>query len=898
LALTPGTRLGPYEVVSAIGAGGMGEVYRATDSKLKRQVAIKILPAPLAADHDRLMRFQREAEVLASLNHPHIAGIYGLEETDGSQALIMELVEGEDLSAVIARGAMSLTDALPIAKQIAEALEAAHEQGIIHRDLKPANIKVRADGTVKVLDFGLAKALDPADMSSASADALANSPTITSPAMTEMGTILGTAAYMSPEQAKGRAVDRRTDIWAFGAVLYEMLTGRRAFDGQGASDTLARILMKEPDWTALPATVPPTVAAVLRRCLQKDRKQRMRDIGDVSLALEGAFDTAAPQTMATATSSMPRGRLAWAVATVLGLLLAGLAFVHVRETPTELRRLHLSVPLSEIATLGSFALSPDGRSLVMSYQTGLGIRSLDSGEIRLLGGLGGGLIGRTPFWSPDGRTLAFFAERKLKTVAASGGPPQTLCENVGLGGGGTWSRAGAIVFATEAGVLSRVSAAGGACTDLSKPEPGVRRAIPVFLPDGEHFLYVVRASEEARRGLYVASLADPIGRRLLPDQSSGLFVPNGPGSKQGHLLFVREQALMAAAFDTASLQLSDEPVKVADHVSFTNTASQIAAFADTNGTLMYLANSRPDRQLVWYDRSGKELARGPMTGQTNGVSLAPDGKRLAFGRADAQGLNSLWLQDRERNQETRLTTPPLSPGAAVLSPDGQHVVFAAAGVAAQAMYIKSVTGGAEDVLLHGGTNGQAPSDWSRYDRWLVYTEIDPKTGGDLWLLADPSKPSADIKPIAWLGTPAIESQGQISPDGRWLAYCSDESGRLQVYLRPFTGAAPAPDTKWPVSASGREPRWRADGKELFYVESVTGTSRLKLMSVPIGRAPNPTGIPKLLFEFQAVLTVPQANVFVYSPSADGQRFLINVPSKEARPSLEVILNWGQTRSGK
>ena len=336
---------------------------------------------------------------------------------------------------------------------------------------------------------------------------------------------------------------------------------------------------------------------------------------------------------------------------------------------------------------------------------------------------------------------------------------------------------------------------------------------------------------------------------------------------------------------------------VADQVSFTNTPLQIAVSADANGTLMYLANGRPERQLVWYDRSGKELGRGAMTGQNNGVSLAPDGKRVAFGpRTDAQGSVSLWLQDLERNQETRLTTPPLIPGPAVWSPDSQRLAFGAAGAGAPAIYLKNVNGGREEILVSGNANRRDPSDWSRDDRWLVFTENDPKTGADIWLLADPSKPSAEErKPVALLHTPASESQGQISPDGKWLAYYSSESGTGQVYLRPFAGAALIPDTKSQVSTvRGSDPRWRADGRELFYVESVTGTRRFKMMSVPIGAAPNPAGPPMPLFEFQSLNTVPQINVFLYSPAADGQRFLINVYATEAQPSLEVILNWGRT----
>jgi serine/threonine protein kinase len=899
MVLTPGARLGHYEVVGRIGEGGMGEVYRATDTRLKRQVAIKILPPVLAADAERLSRFQREAEILASLNHPNIAGIHGLEENAGTTALVMELVEGEDLAQRLARGAIPADEALLIARQIADALEAAHDRGIIHRDVKPANVKVRSDGTVKVLDFGLAKALDPTASGTPTVPRqLANSPTITSPA-TQAGVILGTAAYMSPEQAKGRVVDKRTDVWAFGAVLYEMVTGRRAFQGEDVSDTLARILMEEPDWTALPATVPPAVTTVLRRCLQKDPKRRLRDVGDVALALEDALHTPAAQ-QPSRISSTTGGRLAAGLATMFGVALASLAFVHFSETPATPRRMHLSVPLSGTATGGTFALSPDGGSVVMSYEGEYGIRSLGSGEIRMLGGITtGALVARLPFWSPDSRNLGFFGDGKLKTVPASGGPPQTLCDRVGSGGGGTWSRAGDIVFATDEGTLARVSAAGGTCTELTRSEPGIRRTMPVFLPDAQHFLYVVSALDEARRGLYVGSIGDPVGHRLLGDQSSGIFVPNGPGSELGHLLFVRQQTLMAVAFDAATRQLSGEPMTVARSVGFTNTFPQIAAFSDSNGTLMYLANSRPDLQLVWYDRSGKELARGAMAGQTNGIALAADGKRVAFRRTDAQGLSSLWVHDLERDQEIRVTTPPLIATTALLSPDGQRAAFVRAGAGASAIYVKSVMGGSEEIVLPASTSGRSTSDWSRDNRWLVYTETDPKTGADIWILPDPSQSSANRTPVPWLRTPSIESQGQISPDGRWLAYCSDESGRLQVYLRPFTGGAAAPETKWPASGvSGREPRWRSDGKELFWIEGVPGTTRTKLMSAPIGQAPNPVGAPRMLFEYETFLILPQGNQFSFAPSPDGQRFVVNVLSTPARPVLEMILNWGPTQHAR
>ena len=754
---------------------------------------------------------------------------------------------------------------------------------------------MRDDGTVKVLDFGLAKAIEPAAVAASRGSM---SPTITTPAMTGLGAILGTAAYMAPEQAAGKAVDRRADIWSFGVVLWEMLAGRRLFDGETVSHTLADVLRAPIDFNALPPSTPRALRELVKRCLDRDVRGRLRDIGEARVVLQNCLSNPSADSIAIAPATAARssswmGSIGWLVAAVMAVALGGFAWSRSREGRVERPPLHLSVPLLGNVAPAFFALSPDGRSVAMSAQGGLAIRSLDSGELRTLTGTG---FARTPFWSPDSRVVAFFVDRKLKTVPASGGPPLTLCDDVGTGAGGTWNRAGSIVFATETGVLTRVAAAGGACTPLGKTGSEQGRRIPLFLPDGDHFLYVNDASDETRRGLYVASLGDPDGRRLLADASSALFVPSGPGSARGHLVFLREQKLMAQSFDATARQLSGEPVMVATQVSFAFTPLQIAASADDNGTLMYLTNGRPDRQLIWYSRSGAELGRaariGPVLGAS--VSLAPDGRRVAFRRSDAQGLSSLWLQDLERNQETRLTTPPINPGAAVWSPDGQRVAFGVPPPAAGGLYVKSLNGGKEELILPG-TDALAPSDWSRDGRWLVYTENNSKTGADIWILADPLKPSADRKPVPLVRGPSLESQGQISPDGKWLAYSSNESGISEVYLRPLNGAVLASAAAWQVSNSGgSEARWRSDGRELFFLQSVGGTPRFRVFSVPISTAPNPAGTPKPLFEFQAIGTIQQLNVFLYSPSPDGQRFLVNGFVSDAPPSLDVVLNWGST----
>ncbi len=538
-----------------------------------------------------------------------------------------------------------------------------------------------------------------------------------------------------------------------------------------------------------------------------------------------------------------------------------------------------------LCTLARWQVAGDGL-----LRPGIELRSLESGEIRLLSGTA---LGRTPFWSPDSRTIAFFADRKLKTVAVSGGPPRTVCEDTGIGGGGTWNAAGTIVFATEAGVLTRVSTQDGTCTELTKQEPGVIRRVPVFLPDGDHFLFAMIRTDETRQGLYVASLADPAGRRLLADMSSALFVPNTQGSNRGRLLFVREETLMAQAFDATSHQLSGDPVAVADQVSFTATIPEIAASADANGTLIYLANSQPNRQLVWYDRSGAELGRAAMTGVGgDAVSLAPDGTRVVFGRY-AQGTRSLWLQDLTRNYETRFTVPPsVIPGPAVWSPDGQRLAFSATRTD-PGIHIKHVGSSTSEVLLQG-MSPLVPSDWSRDGHWLVYSENHPNTGADIWILHNPSTATTARKPVALLNTPYTESQAQISPDGKWLAYYSNETGTGQVFLRPFHGQSFGSEMRWQLSTiNGIQPRWRADATELFYLERLPREQRFRVMSVPIRQLSTPGGTPKALFEIRTRAVLPQANSFLYSPTSDGQRFLINVNATEARPSLELIMNWGK-----
>lgn len=874
MPLATGTRLGPYEVLAPIGAGGMGEVYRARDNKLGRGVAIKVLPESFAHDAERMARFEREAQVLASLNHPHIATIHGLEESNGVRALVMELVEGPTLAERIGGRPIPLDEALPIARQIAEGLEYAHERGIIHRDLKPANVKLTADGKVKILDFGLAKALEtPAPHGNPSI-----SPTLTLEG-TRAGVILGTAAYMAPEQARGAVVDKRADIWAFGVVFYEMLTGKQPFAGPTVSDTLAAVLKSEPDLTQFS----PQVRRLLRLCLEKDPRIRLRDIGDFRILCQE------PPPQAEAVAPLRRALVWMGVSGLLLLLaLAAVALVHFREVPPAAQVLRLSIPIPENNRASYFALSPDGRHLILSLSSGgksqLWLRALDSPQLQPLSGTGSA---RYPFWSADGRSVGFFADGKLKTIPASGGPTQVLCD-AGLGGGGTWNRDGVILFSAESGPLQRVEAAGGTCTPVTRIESGSRHLYPVFLPDGKHFLYVL-LGEAAKHGVYLgtldnAGLVNPNGRRLLPDTSTVAFAPPGSGSSYGHILFIRETSIMAQPFDAGRFELAGGAFSVAGQATRSAYAFQVEA--SQNGVLIYPAGSPIDIQLAWFDRSGKELAKVIPHGDRLLVSLSPDEKIVAYENGVA-----IWLYELTRSTASRFTFPPLQGEAPVWSPDGGRIAFYSGGD----LYRKDTSGGGQEEVLMPKGNVR-PSDWSRDGRYLLYTAFDPKTRADLWILPDPLGKSGGGTPVPFLRTDFIESQGQFSPDGRWIAYVSDESGQFEVYVRPFPPGA----SKRKVSSNGgREPRWRRDGMELFYLEP----DRLmyRLMAVPIrlrSGAVFETSAAKPLFAFRTLGIVPQSNAFAYSVAAGGQRFLVKTLVSTDEATLNVVVNWEKAAAVK
>ena len=895
MAIASGSRLGAYEVLALIGAGGMGEVYRARDTKLNRDVALKVLPYAFVADPDRLARFQREAQTLAALNHPNIAHIHGLEDSGDVRALVMELVDGPTLADILAgtpqgsglRRALPLGDVLNIARQIAEALEAAHETGIIHRDLKPANIKVRDDGTVKVLDFGLAKAIEPAAVSAS----VSMSPTITTPAMTESGVILGTAAYMSPEQASGKPVDKRSDVWSFGVVLWEMISGRRLFHGETVSHTLADVLRAPIDFSQLPADTPQTLRLLLRRCLNRDVRKRMRDIGDARFQLEemssGADEHASwrPSTAAT-TGLRTRERIAWGVGVVLLALVATGAIVWaVRAVPMPPEtRLEITTPATD--DVMSFALSPDGRRLVFAApasdgRSQLWLRSLDDTSPQTLAGTEGAAY---PFWSPDSRSVAFFADDKLKRLDIGSQLPQTLV-STGVGdatrAGGSWSSGGVILFHSATGVVRRVPAPGTSASEsltVTKLEAGqTAHRFPHFLPGGRQFLFYARAQEKAEaEGLYLGSLDSTELKRLGPADTSAMFLP------PNWLIFVRQGALLAQQVDLARGALTGDPVTVVDQVAFDLSVSAGAFSVSSVGSITYRSGTTAVTQFTWFDRSGKVLGTvgQPDANSLRRPTLSPDGRRVAAYRT-VQNNTDVWVFDAARM--IRLTFDAGLEGFPLWSPDGSHIAFSKFTKGALNLYQKPSSGAGEEELLLAVPPpiAAAPISWSPDGRFLLYIQSGPATGRDVYVLPLDGRQ----KPYPFVNSRFEERIAQFSPDGRWVAYQSDESGQPEIYVRPFQTAS----GRWQVSTMGGvTPRWRADGSELYYI-APDG----KLMAVPMkitGPAPE-MGTPMSLFQPRILYggTQPLGSAAQFDVAPDG-RFLVNVNITGAAP-ITLIQNW-------
>ena len=736
MPLASGTRIGSYEITSALGAGGMGEVYRAHDTKLNRDVALKVLPASVAGDPDRLARFRREAQVLASLNHPNIAHVHGLEDAGPTSAFVMELVEGPTLAELIEKGrGVPLADALPIARQIADALEAAHERGIIHRDLKPANIKVCDDGTVKVLDFGLAKALEPdsAAGSRQPAAGIANSPTITTPAITMAGLILGTAAYMAPEQAKGKPVDRRADIWAFGVVLYEMLAGQRGYEAEDVSDTLAAVLMRDVDWNALPANVPPRLRALLSDCLVRDPKQRLRDIGEARRVLDQIISGTPQPLPATAPAASSSrlgmwGVLGWVVATLALATGAALALVHFREAPPTRQRTQFLVSPPAKLSIASFALSPDGRYLAFGTavsgssigdQNNVWLRPLDSIDARLLPGTEGvALAPDQLFWSPESNFIGFVAQGRLKKVGVNGGPPQTLLGSASGTMRATWGRDGSILLVQGAGApILRFSDRGGETVELAKAVTGESRFSPQFLPDGRHFLYWAVGAKPETNGIYVGSMSDGAQPKwLLPDAVPAKYAPPAGPGESGHLLFSRDTVLMAQPFDSDTLTLTGQPFPVVE--------SAVRFSVSENGTLAYISGASATRgqRLVWFDRNGKQIDAAGPPGEYPDLRLSPDEKSIVFSRSN-EANSDIWVLDLARGVPSRITFDTSTDNLPIWSHDGRRILWPSRRSGTFDLYIKPATGtGQDERLIAMGTATGWPTDWSRDGRFVAVPE--------------------------------------------------------------------------------------------------------------------------------------------------------------------------------
>jgi serine/threonine protein kinase/Tol biopolymer transport system component len=892
-----GSTLGHYRIDKQLGRGGMGEVYLAKDLSLNRKVALKFLPDIFSVDPERMARFEREARLLASLNHPNIGAIHGLEQTGEKRFLILELVEGETLAHRLSKGPLPLDDTLGIFRQIAEALEAAHEKGIIHRDLKPANVMITAEGRVKLLDFGLAKALwsEPQNTD------LSKSPTITA-TMTLPGVVLGTAAYMSPEQAKGKAVDRRADIWALGCILYECLTGKRAFKGETVTETLAAILKCDPDWQALPSMIPANIYFVLGRCLEKDLSRRFRDAADVQIQLE---EERGPGETVKIAATTKRLWLAWAVAGVFILAFSALSFIHFRERPlVQSRMVQFQIKPPDAvkpSVYGKFAISPDGRWLAFSAAgsdgaTRIWIRALDSLEARPLPGTESSWF--SFFWSPDSRFIAFDAEGKLKKINVSGGPPQEICVLTAPLVGGSWNLDGVIIFGQSEGGLMRVSSGGGVpspLTELNRNRLDVMHMHPVFLPDGRHFLYLCLSGKSENQGIYLGCLdtrpENQQYKRIVASNARPQYVPSQT-SNEGRLLFMLESTLMAQRFDDRRLELVGELLPVAEQVG---SVAEFGFFsASTNGVLVYRGVANFTTQLGWFDRQGKAL--GPI-GETDAyfrVALSPNGTRAAVSsRQEINFTSDIWLIDLRRGTRTRFTFGKGDSMRPVWSPDGNQIAFSGnidgGGIN---LYQKPVRGSNQEELLLKSSESKFATNWSSDGRFLLYTAFNQKTKNDLYAL--PLQVGAQGYPL--LNSEFNEEDGHFSPDMRWIAYVSNKSGRNEVYIQRFSpgasGSLAAVNEELMVSVgSGKGPRWRGDGRELYY-RAPNGA----VMAVDIAAgATLQAGPPRTLFQAlpSDVVTSGSFAAFpVWDVTRDGNRFLLAIPTPETSPSpFTIILNW-------
>lgn len=881
MPLAAGDRLGPYEIVAPLGAGGMGEVYRARDSRLQREVALKVLPAAFAQDPERIARFEREAKLLASLNHPRIGALYGLEESEGRRVLVLELVAGESLAERLRRGALPLEDALAIACQVASALEAAHESGVVHRDLKPGNVMLRPDDTIKVLDFGLAKG--GATDSTSSDPKLSASPTMTY-AATEAGVILGTAAYMSPEQARGRAVDRRSDIWSFGCLLYELLTGRQAFAGETVSDTIAAILKSEPDSSALPPGTPRRVSDLLRRCLRKDPASRLRDAGDARIELEEVIATpeavdAAPVT-APGRRSPPAALATLGAVTVLALALALWALWRgAGASGAAPIRFAIQAPSGITATNSpeAFAIAPDGGSIAFVATDSTGTNSVWLRKLEAL------VPERVPgtenaigvFWSPDGRQLAIFADGKLKKLTLAGGVVRVLCDAPDPRGG-AWGRAGTIVFSPNArGPLRAVNADGSEVVDAAVPDSAKGEdnfRYPAFLPDGKHFLCVAMPHPNGQYSVWLGQLGSK-ERRFVTKSGAA---PVWAGS--GHLLTVIDDRLVAVGFDPARGALKGKPVDLGDAPLLLAHDGCYAVSASRDGKLLFCTGSLANTELAWLDRSGRRIGSVPLpAGRWETFALSLDGTRVAVGRRLSASETNLWVVDAATGQGGPIG--PMSAQATLAwSPDGRSVGYQQDVDGRAEIFLRPADGGPERRLMPTSRSYQNIWAWSPDGKSILYVQPNHGTNWDVML----APVDGSHAPEALVASPANEFGAGFSPDEHWLLYASDESGRGEVYVRSY----PEPGVRRQITTTGFNTvgtasmlDWSADGREVL-------AGSTEILSYPI--QPGPTlgiGSPRRLF------SLPSAAICIWA-TADHQRFLVSLPLATTQPpQLAVEANW-------
>ena len=880
MTLSAGSRLGPYEILAPLGAGGMGEVYKARDTRLERTVAVKVLPSHMSASPEVRQRFEREAKTISQLSHPHICALYDVGREGETEYLVMELLEGETLLDRLAKGPLPPEQTLRYGVEIADALDKAHRQGIVHRDLKPGNVMLTRSG-VKLLDFGLAKAMAPPTPQSG----LTAIPT--QQGVTQEGTILGTFQYMAPEQLEGKEADGRTDIFAFGCVLYEMATGKKAFSASSQASLITAIMSSDPaPISSVQPMTPPALDRVVKTCLAKDPEDRWQSAGDLKRELRwiGEGSSAGEVVLSPIVARRSgRGRLWMAAAFVLfAALAASLLLWRAGSRPSRqplTARFEIAAP-ARGAFIGRPAVSPDGRFLVSVLELGgpnrLWLRPLDAAVGRELPGTEGRTTG--PFWSPDSRSIGFFSDGKLKRIEISGGPPSTLCDAL-QPLGGTWNRDGVILFSADAGAgLYKVSASGGARSLVAKPDKGRANEFkwPRFLPDGRRFLFYAQGRPEGT-GVYIGSLDRGESTRVLESRFAAEYA-------SGLLLFLRQGTLLAQPFDAEGSGLSGEAKAVAEGVGFNEISSSGYFSVSQNGVLAFNAGGEGETQPTWYDRRGTLLSTVGPPGSYDHPELSPDGKRVVLDRTDASGRD-LWVMDLSRRTTTRLTFDPSWDWMPAWSPDGSRVTFVSDRDGLPNLYEKNANGLGEETLTLGGDTGKHHLVSSADGRFLAYQVTSEQLGrvgprrlggeseSDIWAMPL----FGDRKPFPVLQAPFAEADPRFSPDSKWIAYTSNESGHREVYVQSF----PTGGGKWQVStAGGSDPRWRGDGRELFYF-----SEGKQLVAVPISvGASFEAGVPVVLFE-----TNTGAHVFAVDPS--GQRFLILAPLRKSAPPLTVMLDW-------